>query len=838
MTKKRSRTAPRRTTRSERRADAARGSGADARAGATAGEAPAIGAGLAAAIFGALSLAYFLSALLPGGHLFGSDYFAASYHYMEWLSDEFARGSIPKWLPYVYGGMPWFANAGATWYPPRLLGDLFLPAYKLFAFMYFVQVAAAGTGAFLLFRELRCRPWVSLVSALGFQFTGLMLSFTYAGHDGRMIVASFAPLFFFFLHRGIRTGGLGAFAGASATLGAAMLSNQIQSVYYLLIAGALWSGFALWHMGHLRAPRALARRVALGLAAVALAFALAAVNFLPFLGYVDASPRGGEGRGLEYATSWSMAPAEVLSMAVPEQAGILGDYRGDAPGANPFKLHTEYVGAFALLLLALGMFYSRRDKRWWFFLALALFALSVALGRHTPIYRLYYEFLPGTKRFRAPSISFFLVAFSLAAMAALTLERLAALRGPDARGRSARRGTRGEAGGSGMRVERAPWVALGAVALALAGAAIGPGSSWAAANAGAGWLRFTAFAAAIAGILWLWIGARASTTLVTVLLGVTIVADLWIVDRNFYEMAQPPGVHFRADGVADFLAQEAAGTARVWTLPSLAQLPAYRGQTNYLMRFGVEQVTGEHGNQLQRWNEYLGASPVTYTDQHNVLGELQRFATSGGTAATPLLNAANVGYVVASANVGLPWPVVFQDGSGVVYQNPAALPRAYLVPGARVTGPDGSLEAISAPDWDPRATAILEIESGVSLADGGGSAGVAQILEHQSDRYLLRVDARAPAILVLAETHYPDWRVRVDGDDAELLRVNHALMGVAVEPGEHSVELAFRPDALYRGLWISLAALLLLVAVGAWSAWAARRPRSPRPEAGPDAAAA
>ena len=48
---------------------------------------------------------------------------------------------------------------------------------------------------------------------------------------------------------------------------------------------------------------ALAARTGLGLAGVALAFGMAAVNFLPFTDYVDASPRGGPGRGYEYATA-------------------------------------------------------------------------------------------------------------------------------------------------------------------------------------------------------------------------------------------------------------------------------------------------------------------------------------------------------------------------------------------------------------------------------------------------------------------------------------------------------------------------------------------------------
>jgi hypothetical protein len=39
--------------------------------------------------------------------------------------------------------------------------------------------------------------------------------------------------------------------------------------------------------------------------------------------------------------------------------------------------------------------------------------LSIALGGNTPIYRLYYEVLPGAKQFRAPSLSFFVVAMAM-----------------------------------------------------------------------------------------------------------------------------------------------------------------------------------------------------------------------------------------------------------------------------------------------------------------------------------------------------------------------------------------------------------------------------------------
>ena len=125
------------------------------------------------------------------------------------------------------------------------------------------------------------------------------------------------------------------------------------------------------HLGLAKRPALLGRVVALGLGAVAVGFLLAAVNFLPFLDYIGESPRGQEGgRGYEYSTSYSMPPAELAGMAVPEEHGVsVSDPEtGEAlfpayHGANGFKLHTEYVGALRSVLLALGVLLLARQPR-------------------------------------------------------------------------------------------------------------------------------------------------------------------------------------------------------------------------------------------------------------------------------------------------------------------------------------------------------------------------------------------------------------------------------------------------------------------------------------------
>jgi hypothetical protein len=763
-------------------------------------------------IYFGLALLFFLPALLPGQGIFGTDYLAGTVPIHELIAEQFRSGRLPTWIPHVFGGLPLFANPGSAFYPVWLMAALLFPVARAFPIVFIVQFTLAGIGLYLLLGELGARRWVAFLAGLAFQFTGITMSTVYGGHDGRAIVATLAPLFLFFLHRTVRTGRLAPAAGAAATLGFSLLSFQIQSNYYLLLAGLLWGIFCLAALG-IRGP-ALPRRLALGFGAVVVAFALASVNFLPFLDYVDASPRGGEGRGWEYATSWAMAPSELASLAVPEWQGasVADPNTGEAlfppyRGHNPFKLHTEYVGAFVLLLLALGAWYCRRDRYWWFFLGLGAFALSIAFGGHTPIYRLYYELLPGTSRFRAPSIAFFLVPLALAAMAGLTLERLARLGSdPNARRRA---GTRGIDASADPRIAR--WIAVGGVAvgvlfLLLAGAGAG-------AERAGGFARFGLFLGLTAGLLTLWLTDRLRPPVLVLGLALVTVADLWVVGRRFFHTVPPPRVWYQADDVVHAI-RDRPEDGRVWVLPVG---PQYRGTGNYLMSHGIHMAGGEHGNALLPWLEYVGAGEVVYADWHNFLGENPNFR-----------HAASIRWIVSMVRLeGAPQfagaRLIHGGPSALVYEDPDALPRAYLVGSARLADPGGALAILGDPAFDPRQEVVLYDPPAVQPA-GGEVTGEARITEYATGEVRVAVTADRPSLLVLTDNYYPGWQARLNGEPAPVLRANHAMRAVALPAGSHEIVFRFRPRDFYIGFGIYVAGLLILGVYGAWLG--VRRPRA------------
>jgi len=778
---------------------------------------PVVGLGAAAAAYFALALLYFLPAFLPGRHIFGTDYLQSGYFFYDFISQRTGQGALPGWVPYVYGGVPLFSNPGSTYYPIRWIADLVAPTSRFFPILFVFQFAVAGLGTYLLARELGCRRWVAFLAGLAFQWTGILTSWVYAGHDGRIIVVSLAPLLFFFLHRAVRTGALPWFAGVAATTAFALLSFQIQNAYYLLLAAAIWAVFCLFHLGVVKRRAGLAKVVALGLAAIAFGFATASVNFLPFRDYVGQSPRGDTGgRGYEYSTSFSMPPRAILGVAVPEQVGaniqnerdeyVFPVYRGSS--GSPFRLHTEYVGATVLLLVALGAYYARRSRYWWFFAGVGVFALSLALGGYTPLYRLYYELLPGLKRFRAPDLAYYVLALSLVMMAALALERLAQVR------EAARAARRGEAGADGPAMVR--WIVLGVVAAAVLGAGV-LGTAAAEMAEGTvgltpamGWMRFAVFAGAAGAALWLWMEGRIASRAALIALAVITTADLWVVGKKFLRTVPAPGELFAEDDVTAFLRSQ-PGPNRVFAFPAQSGWPEY---INGPMRYGIEQAGGEHGNQLQRYNEFAGQGERTYVDYHNFIQDA-RFR-----------DAAAIRYLVVPGEVGEPWlREAYRGVRGIVYENLGALPRAQLVGEVIRVPAGGALRALQSPAWDPRRNAVVEGSGDLGIGAGPLQGG-ARVTAHEPDRVTVATEASRPALLVLADNWYGDWRATVDGRPAKIHRTNHTFRGVVVPAGRHQVRFDFVPADLYTGFYVYLACLGLLAAYGAFLLVRARRRRA------------
>jgi uncharacterized membrane protein YfhO len=85
------------------------------------------------------------------------------------------------------------------------------------------------------------------------------------------------------------------------------------------------------------------------------------------------------------------------------------------------------------------------------------------------------------------------------------------------------------------------------------------------------------------------------------------------------------------------------------------------------------------------------------------------------------------------------------------------------------------------------------------------------LLEETAGRQEFEADAEAPATLLVRDAWAPGWTVSVDGTPGRLERTETGHRAVALEPGRHRVEFAYRPPALLPGLAISAACALVVL---------------------------
>jgi hypothetical protein len=185
-----------------------------------------------------------------------------------------------------------------------------------------------------------------------------------------------------------------------------------------------------------------------------------------------------------------------------------------------------------------------------------------------------------------------------------------------------------------------------------------------------------------------------------------------------------------------------------------------------------------------------------------------------------------------------PWSVR-QDWQ--LRRNLAAYPRAWLVHDAQVRPPAvdqdtrarrmRSLIYMNDPIWSERnrpilnlrETALIETDDAESLkgfiskSPVGPSEAVA-VTEYNPQRVELRASLERPGLVILADTYYPGWQLRIDDVPAPIFRANRAMRGAAVPAGNHTLTYTYEPFSFRVGAIISAGGLLVLLALG-WSHW-------------------
>ncbi len=181
---------------------------------------------------------------------------------------------------------------------------------------------------------------------------------------------------------------------------------------------------------------------------------------------------------------------------------------------------------------------------------------------------------------------------------------------------------------------------------------------------------------------------------------------------------------------------------------------------------------------------------------------------------------------------------VFRDAESVVYQNTAALPRAYVVTRAiERTASNSILADMLERSFDPHEEVLLEDPAQAGFQAGAQSPGrvpalasqrplfrPAQVSEPSAQDTLVDYDAPESGYLVLTDSYYPGWQAYLDGKVVPVYRANYLFRAVRAPAGKHQVQFRYEPPLLELGLKVSVATLLGLAAlVAVPELWAAVR---------------
>ena len=735
------------------------------------------------------------------------DLFLYFYPVYEATYGRIAGGTLPLWNPYQLCGIPWLATLqGGVFYPLHAL-YLWLPLHVGLAISHVLHLVGAALATAAFVRRAGLTSAAALLAAVLFTLRG-MLAVSLASTN-YLEATSWLPLGMLAVLELVRAPGPGWIAILGGATALSFLAGYPQPTVYILY---LWATLLAALLVGTRAgagqwlSRGGAFGAALGLGALAAAAQLApALELVGVSGHRELAP--------EAMFPFGVSPARFIL--------TLG-----AIGGEPFA-----EGVTALALGAVALLTRRHRTLAWWAITLCALTATFALGAQTPLFRFYLA-LPLLGGFRFPDRLIGMTDFAFAIAAAIGLDVVS----------GAEEG-HGDAERSRAGRSRAVLAALAMVGVVfvLARRGYAPADR----QAYVAWFVLAAGTILSVGLLW----RRLSPTLLAsalVLLAITEISLAPWTQRLAY--SGDAVAQYRRHEVAYRAVRELAGPDRVWFYGGLANLqPALADKLT--TRYRLHAIDDYEPLNLARQSDYFtflteGARQFR-RPPWLFAGRPDRLAAPPGVAPLAtrrrLLDLAALRFLIVPS--GLPGVMPELDalirdggfepralaGEGLaLFENPHALPRAYVVYRARpAPPPDELLATISRAEFDPLVATYVEgaVDLGPA-ADTAPRGEAARIV--RDDERVVEIDAvlAAPGLVVLADSFYPGWRATVDGAPASIVAANHLFRGVRAPAGPHRIRFEYRPLSVALGVVGSAIGWVVIVVLACWEV-APRRPGRP-----------
>ena len=233
-----------------------------------------------------------------------------------------------------------------------------------------------------------------------------------------------------------------------------------------------------------------------------------------------------------------------------------------------------------------------------------------------------------------------------------------------------------------------------------------------------------------------------------------------------------------------------------------------------------KSIGGYHAAKLRRYQEVVERyiSPEMQSLYRAVSEAGGDMTKVNGDSIFPVLNMLNAKYFI------LP----LQDGQTVPIQNPYVYGNAWFIDELQyVDNANLEMDGLGKLDLRHQAVADKKFKAQLGEAVVQDTASVVTIKAYEPNRLTYDVNSGKGGILVFSEIYYPGWTATVDGEPAELGRVDYLLRAMQVKPGKHEVVLSFFPKSVNTTETIAYISyvILLLVVAGAVFMEYRRRPK-------------
>ena len=809
-------------------------------------------------VFAIISFAYFLVPVTQGKILFQHDASAGVGSAQELTEYQNRTGETTRWTNSIFGGMPTYQMSPSYQSTDGLSQvmnayHLWLPDNVWFLFAYLL-------GFYILLRAFDFRQTLAALGSIMWAFSSYFLIIIAAGHLWKVMALAYLPPMIAGIVLAYRGRYLSGFIVTALFTAFEIKANHVQMTYYYLFIILFMVIAYLVKAVREKQLTGFMKSTGVVAAAAVIGIAINLSSLYHTWQYQKESMRGkselvkknaanqtSSGLDRDYITQWSYGIDETLTLLVPNAKGgatvplsknatamakadpqiqsmipqlydAIPQYFGTQPGTSG----PVYVGAFVLFLFILGLFIVRGSMKW-ALLAATVLSVLLAWGHNFMGFTNFFlDYIPMYAKFRTVASILVIAEFTIPLLAALALKKI--VDEPEVLTKQMKFVYISLALTAGVALlialfpgmmepfisdqERQMITSIQGMDGNTANTILSNIATMREAMVSADAWRSVIIILIGFALLFLYKMKKLRAEYMVICMAVLCLVDMWQVDKRYLndEMFVPKSerdMPHQATSTDLAIMKDKSLDYRVL---NLASNTFNENETSFFHK----SIGGYHPAKLRRYQEMIDAyiAPEMQAAMQAIAAKNGNMQEVDGAKVFPVLNMLNTKYFI------LP----LQGGATMPLQNIYAQGNGWFVDKINYVA-DANAEYAGVGKIDVRHEAVADkkFESVLGKAQSNDSTAKVKLVKYEPNNLQYTIDSKKGGVVVFAEIYYPGWTATIDGQPAELGRVNYILRALNVKAGKHTVVLDFHPTSISTTETIAYIAIviLLLAIIGA-----------------------